>query len=106
VGAGKLADADIGERRVAERERGGRKLVFRKPLDVAKIAELGECVRSAARRSASEAGALGDLAVAEQSFGRREARSTSRPRASAVTNLRSPLMAGRAPRAGAMSQDS
>ena len=35
-----------------------------------------------------------------------KARSTSRPRAKAVTNLRSPWVVGRAPLAGAISQDS
>ena len=34
VGARELADADVGERRIAERERGGRELIFREPLDM------------------------------------------------------------------------
>ena len=72
VGAGKLADADVRERRVAERERRGRELVLREPLDMREIAELGQRVGEPRDRRLRQAGALGDLAIAEQAFGRRE----------------------------------
>jgi hypothetical protein len=106
MGARELADADVGQRGVAERERRRRELVFRQPLDMRKIAELGQRVGQPRDGRLRQTGALGDLAIAELAFGRREAAQHFEPARQAGHEFAVAIDAGRAPRGGTMSHDS